>query len=142
MKKFIHVVSALVLMLGLTATRASFAEFFPPPPIAPMPISPGFMGGGFPMPPSYGYPYGYGYSSSMFAGGSHGGYPPGGGFNPYGMYRHGYGYGGPRGFMGRGGCGSFYRNSHHSCGRGRRSFRSFSLSIGGLFSISTSSGNF
>jgi len=128
MKKLMNVVSALVLMLGLTASQASFAEFFPPAPVAfppPMPMSAGCALCSIGPIPTVGMTHGI----------------PGYGFyRPYGMYRHSW-WGYSRGFLARGACGFPFRARHRfACGRGRRSFRSFSLNIGfGGFGLSINS---
>lgn len=135
-----YLVSALVLGLGLMASQTSVAEFVSPavmPPIAPVfrggcgtcsinNFNPGFFPGGGHAGAGYGYGgFGYGY--------------------PYGRYRYGYGFNYMQyGFLNRGGCGYPYWRRYRGCGRGRRSFRAFSLSIGfggfgGGFGLSISS---
>ena len=129
MKQFKNMVSALVLGLGLTASHASFAEFFPPPmpmPITPIaPFAPMGQVGSFAIPT---------------IGQTHGIYSPFSAPWGYGMYRYGYRFGYARGFLARGGCGYAYRHRHGLCGRGRRTFRSFSLNVGfGGFGLSINS---
>jgi hypothetical protein len=126
MKSRVREIGALIVAFAFFGSVGAFAEFMPPPPPA---VSVG-VGIGVPqMPPPMPYGgFGYGYSGyGGFGAGDHG--IPG----PYGFdafRRHEMWMARRYGFLGRGACGAPWRHRWGGCGRGRRSFRSFSLSIG------------